>query len=108
MSLSSVVAAIGLPLLMLISGGSSAYVVVSLVASLMVLWRHRSNIERLLAGRTQIGQKFEHCRRQRSANELCTTGGKCRTGIFSLGDRPADHQLTAPAAIASAGPITRA
>ena len=57
-SLSSVVAAIGLPLLMLASGGSTAYVVVSLVASLMVLWRHRSNIERLLAGtEPKIGQK---------------------------------------------------
>ena len=57
-SLSSVVAAIGLPLLMLASGGSSAFVAVSLVASLMVLWRHRSNIERLLAGtEPKIGQK---------------------------------------------------
>ena len=57
-SLSSVVAAIGLPLLMLLSGGSSAYVVVSLMASLMVLWRHRSNIERLLAGtEPKIGDK---------------------------------------------------
>ena len=57
-SLSSVVAAVGLPLLMLISGGSSAYVMVALVASLMVLWRHRSNIERLLAGtEPKIGQK---------------------------------------------------
>ena len=57
-SLSSVVAAIGLPVLMVISGGSSAYVVVSLVASLMVLWRHRSNIQRLIAGtEPQIGQK---------------------------------------------------
>ena len=57
-SLSSVVAAIGLPLLILLSGGSSAYVVVSLVASLMVLWRHRSNIERLIAGsEPRIGQK---------------------------------------------------
>ena len=57
-SLSSVVAAIGLPVLMLISGGSSAYLVVSLVASLMVLWRHRSNIERLLAGtEPRIGKK---------------------------------------------------
>ena len=57
-SLSSVVAAIGLPLLMLTSGGSSAYVVVSLVASLMVLWRHRSNIERLIAGtEPRIGAK---------------------------------------------------
>ena len=57
-SLSSVVAAIGLPVLMVFSGGSSAYVVVALVASLMVLWRHRSNIERLLAGtEPKIGQK---------------------------------------------------
>ena len=57
-SLSSVVAAIGLPLLMLAYGSSSAYMVVSLVASLMVLWRHRSNIERLLAGtEPKIGQK---------------------------------------------------
>ena len=57
-SLSSVVAAIGLPVLMLISGGSSAYLVVSLVASLMVLWRHRSNIERLIAGtEPRIGQR---------------------------------------------------
>ena len=57
-SLSSVVAAIGLPLLILLSGGSSAYLVVSLVASLMVLWRHRSNIKRLIAGsEPKIGQK---------------------------------------------------
>ena len=57
-SLSSVVAAISLPVLMVLSGESSAYVVVSLVASLMVLWRHRSNIERLLAGtEPQVGQK---------------------------------------------------
>ena len=51
-------AALGLPLLMLASGGGSAYVVVSLVASLMVLWRHRSNIQRLIAGtEPKIGQK---------------------------------------------------
>ena len=57
-SLASVVAAIGLPVLMLVAGNSSAYVVVSLVASLMVLWRHRSNIKRLMAGtEPQIGQK---------------------------------------------------
>jgi glycerol-3-phosphate acyltransferase PlsY len=57
-SLSSVIAAIGLPVLMLISGGSSAYLVVSLVASLLVLWRHRSNIKRLLAGtEPKIGQR---------------------------------------------------
>ena len=57
-SLASVVAAIGLPVLMLVAGNSSAYVVVSLVASLMVLWRHRSNIQRLMAGtEPRIGQK---------------------------------------------------
>lgn len=57
-SLSSVVAAIGLPVLMALSRGSSAYVVVALVASLMVLWRHRTNIKRLLAGtEPKIGQK---------------------------------------------------
>ena len=57
-SLSSVVAAIGLPVLMALSRGSNAYVVVSLVACLMVLWRHRSNIQRLLAGtERKIGDK---------------------------------------------------
>ena len=57
-SLSSVVAALGLPLLMLAAEQSSAYVVVSLVASLMVLWRHRSNVQRLIAGtEPRIGQK---------------------------------------------------
>ena len=57
-SLSSVIAAIGLPVLMVISGDSSAYVVVSLVASVLVLWRHRSNIERLIAGtEPRIGAK---------------------------------------------------
>ena len=57
-SLSSVIAAIGLPVLMVISGSSSAYVVVSLVASVLVLWRHRSNIERLIAGtEPSIGQR---------------------------------------------------
>ena len=56
-SLSSVVAAIGLPLLMLLARQSAAYISVSLVASLMVLWRHRSNIQRLIAGtEPTIGQ----------------------------------------------------
>ena len=57
-SLSSVIAAIGLPVLMVISGNSSAYAVVSLVASMLVLWRHRTNIERLIAGtEPRIGAK---------------------------------------------------
>ena len=57
-SLSSVVAAVSLPVLMALAGGSSAYLGVSLVACLLVLWRHRSNIQRLIAGtEPQIGQK---------------------------------------------------
>ena len=57
-SLSSVVAAVGLPLLMLLAGQSVAYISVSLVAMLLVLWRHRSNIQRLIAGtEPKIGQK---------------------------------------------------
>ncbi|MBL6880815.1 MAG: glycerol-3-phosphate 1-O-acyltransferase PlsY, partial [Synechococcus sp. BS30m-G31] len=49
-SLSSVVAAIGLPVLMVLAGASGASISVSVVASVMVLWRDRSNIERLIAG----------------------------------------------------------
>ena len=57
-SLSSVVAAIGLPVLMVLAGASGASISVSVVASVMVLWRHRSNIERLIAGtEPKIGAK---------------------------------------------------
>ena len=57
-SLSSVVAAIGLPMLMVLAGASVASISVSLVASVLVLWRHRSNIERLIAGtEPQIGAR---------------------------------------------------
>ena len=57
-SLASVVAALGLPLLMLAADQSSAYISVSLVAALLVLWRHRSNVQRLIAGtEPRIGQK---------------------------------------------------
>jgi glycerol-3-phosphate acyltransferase PlsY len=63
-SLSSVIAALSLPLLMLGSFAGSgtglrpAYLVLALVAMVLVLWRHRSNIERLLAGtEPRIGQK---------------------------------------------------
>ena len=43
-SLASVLAAISLPLLMAAGTGSNANLVVALVAMLLVLWRHRSNI----------------------------------------------------------------
>lgn len=54
-SLSSIVAAIGLPLLMLgwfpqNGGFRPAYLALALLTTVLVLWRHRSNVERLLAG----------------------------------------------------------
>jgi glycerol-3-phosphate acyltransferase PlsY len=63
-SLSSVIAALSLPLLMLgsfVSSGSGlrpAYLSLAIVAAVLVIWRHRSNIERLLAGtEPKLGQK---------------------------------------------------
>jgi glycerol-3-phosphate acyltransferase PlsY len=63
-SLSSVVAALSLPLLMLGSFASSgsglrpAYFSLSLLTAVLVIWRHRSNLQRLLAGtEPRIGQK---------------------------------------------------
>lgn len=61
-SLSSVCAASALPLLMFLSfqqgAFSMAYLFVSIVAMILVLWRHRANIERLLKGKEpRIGQK---------------------------------------------------
>ena len=53
-SLSSVVAALALPLLMLGWFGSDglrpAYLALALLTMLLVIWRHRSNLQRLLAG----------------------------------------------------------
>jgi glycerol-3-phosphate acyltransferase PlsY len=53
-SLSSVVAALALPLLMLGSFGASglrpAYLSLALLTTVLVLWRHRSNLQRLMAG----------------------------------------------------------
>ena len=49
-SLASVVAAVSLPLLMAAGSDSNANLVVALVAMLLVLWRHRSNIQRLING----------------------------------------------------------
>ena len=45
-------------LAVLLAGQSAAYITVSLVTSLMVLWRHRSNIQRLIAStEPRISQK---------------------------------------------------
>ena len=57
-SLSSVSAAMALPVLMMVTHQNTASITVSVVAMLLVLWRHRSNIERLIAGtEPKIGQK---------------------------------------------------
>ena len=57
-SLSSVVAAISMPLLMTAGTDGSAKVVVALVAMALVIWRHRSNLQRIVAGtEPKIGQK---------------------------------------------------
>ncbi len=57
-SLASVVAAVSLPLLMAAGSDSNADLVVALVAMLLVLWRHRTNIQRLINGtEPQVGGK---------------------------------------------------
>ena len=57
-SLSSVVAAISLPLLMAAGTNGTAKLVVALVAMALVVWRHRSNLQRIKAGtEPKIGQK---------------------------------------------------
>ncbi|MEB3199880.1 MAG: glycerol-3-phosphate 1-O-acyltransferase PlsY [Synechococcaceae cyanobacterium] len=53
-SLSSIVAALALPLLMLAWFGSGgirpAYLTLAVLTTVLVVWRHRSNLQRLLAG----------------------------------------------------------
>lgn len=57
-SLSSVVAALSLPVLMWAASEGTAYLSVAIIAMVLVVWRHRSNIKRLLAGsEPRIGQK---------------------------------------------------
>ena len=61
-SLSSVVAALALPLLMLGWFGSGgirpAYLALAVLTTVLVIWRHRSNLQRLLAGtEPRLGQK---------------------------------------------------
>ncbi len=62
-SLSSIVAALSLPLLMFISLLNNDfqlfYFLFSLIASLMILWRHRSNLKRILKGKEpRLGQSL--------------------------------------------------
>ncbi len=61
-SLSSVVAALSLPLLMLAWFGNGglrpAYLALALLTTALVLWRHRANLQRLLAGtEPRLGEK---------------------------------------------------
>ena len=61
-SLSSVVAALGLPLLMLGWFGSGglrpAYLALAVLTTVLVLWRHRANLARLLEGtEPRLGEK---------------------------------------------------
>jgi acyl phosphate:glycerol-3-phosphate acyltransferase len=49
-SLSSILAAIAAPVLMFVVGADLAYLVLTSVGGFFVVWRHRSNIERLLQG----------------------------------------------------------
>ncbi len=60
-SLSSICASLSLPILMFLtfrSDLSIPYLLISLVAMIMVLWRHRTNINRLMKGKEpKIGEK---------------------------------------------------
>lgn len=63
-SLSSVVAAVSLPLLMLgwfrdnAMGVRWPYLVLAVITTVLVVWRHRSNLQRLMAGtEPRLGQK---------------------------------------------------
>ena len=57
-SISSVLAAAALPLLMAGAVAPGAYLGLGLVAAVMVIWRHRSNLGRLLKGEEpRLGQK---------------------------------------------------
>ncbi len=61
-SLASVIASLSLPLIMYLSFNNSdfsiPYLVVSLLAMVLVIWRHRENINRLIKGKEpKISQK---------------------------------------------------
>ncbi len=57
-SLSSVLAAVSLPLLMIRFSGIGSYILIALIAMGLVIWRHRSNLSRILKGsEPKIGQK---------------------------------------------------
>jgi glycerol-3-phosphate acyltransferase PlsY len=58
-SLSSIAAAIAVSVLMLLEHQPLPYQVFAVAAGLFVIWRHRSNIQRLLAAtEPRLGQKL--------------------------------------------------
>jgi glycerol-3-phosphate acyltransferase PlsY len=58
-SLSSIVGAIAVSALMYFAGEPLAYQIFAIAGGIFVIWRHRTNIERLLAGtEPRIGQKL--------------------------------------------------
>ncbi|MDY7023855.1 MAG: glycerol-3-phosphate 1-O-acyltransferase PlsY [Cyanobacteriota bacterium] len=58
-SLSSIAGAIGIAALMVITGQPLPYQIFAIVGGIYVIWRHRTNIERLLKGtEPRIGQKL--------------------------------------------------
>jgi len=59
-SLSSVAAAVALPLLMLAGAAPAPVLGLGVLTSVLVVWRHRSNLQRLLAGtEPRLGQNRE-------------------------------------------------
>jgi acyl phosphate:glycerol-3-phosphate acyltransferase len=59
-SLGSLAAATSLPMAALLWGASAAYVLYALLAAVLIWYRHRENIERLLAGtEPRIGQRVK-------------------------------------------------
>ena len=57
-SLSSIVASIFLPAMMYFFDSNTAYLTTSLIAMMLVLWKHHSNLQRIIAGiEPMIGKK---------------------------------------------------
>ena len=50
-SLSSLVATTTLPILMILTKGSISYITISIIALIIIFWKHRDNIKRLISGK---------------------------------------------------------
>ncbi|MFQ4145595.1 glycerol-3-phosphate 1-O-acyltransferase PlsY [Chlorogloeopsis sp. ULAP02] len=67
-SLSSICGAIAVSIFMIIFHQPLPYILFGIVGGLYVVWRHRSNIERLLAGtEPKLGQKLEQAEPEQTA-----------------------------------------